>query len=259
MKRWLLLALLAAPAQAEICTYEGDTDYRGHASVRTEANTVGGVLTLRVTGRLTASPWRLWDVEYLGDEITTWRNGVLLSIATNGRYLVNGEVSRQQWDVFQPDPAGLMASRAQAKRIRDFRARYPSFAANWPTTAFGRDWLPGFSAAPPERRPDLDLLHPNPAVRTPLALAFYWVRFLPLDTSTVPVFLPGFKHDALVTEALTRQGNTWSMPLRHPAIGTGSSATATVEAGMLRRLTIEAHETLGDGAGSVTLKGCSSP
>ncbi len=259
MKRWLLLALLAAPARAEICTYEGETDYRGHATVRTEATTTAGVLTLRVTGRLTASPWRLWDVEYLGDEITTWRDGVLLSIATNGRYLVNGEISRQQWDVFRPGVTGLEASRAQAKRLRDFRVRYPSFAMHWPPSTFGRDWLPQFAAAPPERRVDLDLPHPSPALRTPLALAFYWVRFLPPGTASVPVFLPGFKHDALVTEALSHDNDTWHMKLRHPALGQESAAAAVVESGTLRRLTIEAHETLGGGIATTTLTGCSLP
>lgn len=255
----LLVSLLAltAPARAEVCTYEGDASYGGHVLVRTEASTAGGVLSLRVTGRLTASPWRLWNVEYFGDEITTWRDGVLRGIAANSRYLVNGGVKRQQWDVWKPEAGGLEASRAQAKREREFHTRYPSFAVHWPIAAFGRDWLPGFAAAPPERRPDLDLPHPNPALRTPLALAFYWIRFLPPGTSSVPVFLPGFKRDALVTEPLRYEGAAWHMPLHHPALGDQSSATAVIEGTMLRWLSIEAHETLGNGVAAVTLMGCS--
>ena len=261
MTRWLVLALCVVwlPALAEVCTYEGDASYQGHVSVRTEARTEGGLLTLRVTGRLVSSPWRLWDVEYLGDEITTWRGGVLQSIATNGRYWVNGGVNRQQWDVWTPGGAGLEASRVQAKRERDFKARYMRFAVHWPHAAFGREWLPSFATAAPERRPDLDLVHPSAGLRTPLALAFYWARFLPPGTASVPVFLPGFKRDSLVTEALSHDGNTWHMPLRHPALGTASSATAVVEGETLRRLSVDAQETLDSGTATVTLVGCAAP
>ncbi len=250
------LALAFRAHAMEICTYEGEASYRGHTIVRTEASMEASLLTLRVTGRLTTSPWRLWDVEYLGDEITTWRDGVLASIATNGRYLVNGAVQRQQWDVYRSGAGGLEDSRAQAKRVRDFSARYPGFAVYWPLSAFGQDWLPGFATAPPDRRPDLDLPHPSPALRTPLALAFYWVRYLPPDATAVPVFLPGFKRDALVTETVRRAGNSWTMPLRHPALGDATMAEAVVVDHHLRRFRIDAHETLGAGQATLSLVAC---
>ncbi len=33
---------------------------------------------------------------------------------------------------------------------------------------------------------------------SPLAMAFYWIRWLPRGGDEVPVFLPGFKADKLV-------------------------------------------------------------
>ncbi len=260
MMRGAVLAacLMAAPAAAETCSFVGETSYRGRVAVTAAATETGGVLTVHVTARMDAAPWRLWDVQFLAEEISQWRGGVLQSVAVNGRYSVNGSVKRQQWDVFVPGPGGLVASRVQAKRLSDFSRRHPAFAAHWSPADFGRPWLGEFPMAQPERRPDLDL--PRTAmpagVRTPLALAFYWSRFL--TPGPVPVFLPGWKRDARVDEAVSGGGGRWHMTLAHPALaGSASSwAEAQVTDGRLQRLTFEAHTPMGDGTGSVTALRC---
>ena len=259
IRAWLILCAVAGPAHAELCSYRGETSYRGHVTVQTLATQAAGMLTLHVTARLDATPWHLWSIEFLAEEISTWRAGVLEGVAVNGRYLSDGAIKRQQWDVFAPAGGALEARRMQAKRQSDFTKRYPAFAAVWPIAAFGAPWLSAFHAAPSERRPDLDLPAAArvPGLRTPMALAFYWSRFMPDGESAVPVFLPGWKRDALVTESVAGGGGMWRMELRHPTLSGPSWAEATVAGHVLRRVRFEAHSTYGDGTGAVDLLGCS--
>lgn len=263
MKAWAVLAmLLASPAgAAEVCSYAGRTSYSGHVAVRTEVSEAAGLTTVRVLARLDASPSWFWDVQYLADEISTWRGGVLQSVAVNGRYSVDGRPRRQQWDVFVRGQGGLQASRVQAKTAADFRRRHPGFMRHWDVAQFGGPWLADYAAAGPERRPDLDLPAGSmpPLLRTPFALAFHWSRFLPAGGEVVPVFLPGWKRDARVDAPVAPGADRrWRMALRHPALGRSgpSWAEAVVSAGRLRRITFEVRAPVGDGQGWVDLVGC---
>ena len=255
--RWLLAALLlAGPAQGEVCRFQGAASYAGRIAVQVATTEAAGLLTVDVTARLDAAPWRLWDVQFLAQEISTWRGSVLQSVAVNGRYSANGTPRRQQWDVFTLGPAGLLATRAQAKTLGDFRKRYPSFVRVWDPARFAEPWLAAFPATQSERRPDLDLLPVPPGVRTPFALAFHWVRTLP--PGPVPVFLPGWKRDALVEETLTSVPAGLRMALRHPAIGAGpawAEVTLTPDR-HIARLTFDVHAPAGEGAGWIAAAGC---
>ena len=250
------------PAQAaEVCRYAGFASHRGQATVQTEVTSAGGLLTVNVLARLTAAPWRLWEIQFLAQEVSTWRNGELQSVAVNGRYSVNGRAKRQQWDVFARTPDGLQATRVQAKTLRDFARRHPAFAVHWDPAQFGRAWLADYPAAQPERRTDLDL--PRAAMpagtRTPFALAFYWSRWLPAAGGTVPVFLPGWKRDARLDAPVTPVApGRWRMALRHPALdGASSWAEAAVSADhRLLRLTFDVRAPAGDGQGWVDGTGC---
>jgi hypothetical protein len=262
----LLAALSLAPAQAaELCRYAGMTSYSGQVAVRTEASEARGITTLDVTVRLDAKPWWFWTIQYLAQEITTWRAGELQSVAVNNRYIVNGRPSRQQWDVFARGPDGLLASRVQSRSLPEFRRRHPAFAGHWDPGRFGQPWLPDYPAAQPERRPDLELAQAAmpPRMRTPLALAFYWSRWLPDAGGTVPVFMPGWKRDARldaqVAPAAPQVAPTrWRMALRHPALGDApSSAEAVVSADhQLLRLSFDVHASAGSGQGWVDRTEC---
>ncbi len=260
----LIAALWCLPAAhaAEVCLYNGRTSYSGHAAVRTEVAEANGLTTVDVTARLDAKLGWFWAIQYLAEEISTWRVGELQSVAVNNRYSVNGRVKRQQWDVFTRGPDGLAASRVQSKTLEEFRTRHPAFAAHWEPGAFGQAWLPDYPAAKPERRPDLDLATAAmpPHVRTPYALAFYWSRFLPAAGGTVPVFMPGWKRDARLDALATPAGaGRWRLALRHPALdgGAPSWAEAVVSADhRLSRLSFDIHASAGDGQGWVDQAGC---
>lgn len=259
-----LFLLAASPGlAAEVCQYAGATSQSGRVAVRTEVSEASGLVTVAVAVRLDASPWRLWDVQVLAEEISSWRGGELRSVAVNNRYIVNGRPRRQQWDVFTRGPDGLVASRVQAKTLADFRKRHPAFAVHWDMARFGQPWLADYPAAQPERRPDLDLgraalpLQP----RTPLALAFHWSRWLPAAERTVPVFLPGWKRDAALDASVQPAGpdGRWRITLRHPALDRAqpSWADAVVSPDhQLRRLTFDIHAAAGDGQGWVDLVSC---
>ena len=104
-----------------------------------------------------------------------------------------------------------------------------------------------------------------PQTRTPYALAFYWSRWLPAASATVPVFMPGWKRDARfdaqVAPAQTAQPaapGRWRMVLQSPALGTGpSSAEATVSADhRLLRLSFDVHAAAGTGQGWLEQTDC---
>ena len=256
------LACLAAPAgAAEVCEFAGVASHKARIAVRTEAAEAAGLLTVRILARLDAEPW-LWSLRYLMEEISTWRGGELQSVAVNSRYILDGRVRRQQWDVLVRGPAGLQAQRVQGTSLAEFQRRHPAFAAQWDPAQFGQPWLASYPAAGPERRTDLDLGGAGlaPGVRTPLALAFHWSRTLPPGGGVVPVFLPGWKRDARVDEAVQATPGRWRMALRHPALGgAGSWAEASVAPDhRLLRLAFQVQARAGSGEGWVDLVGCSA-
>jgi hypothetical protein len=151
----------------------------------------------------------LFHVHYLTQEITTWRGGRLEMVAVNTRYLIGNRLIRQQWDVFQRAHGGFEAHRIEGgKTLAEFRRQFPLFAQHWDPATFGQPWLGDFQRASPQRRRDLDLKQadPSPALQAPLALAFYWDRWLPRGTVDIPVFLPGFKHDRVAELTVATQG-----------------------------------------------------
>lgn len=183
----------------ETCRYSGTTSYEGRVSVQTTASSAAnGGVTVDVAARVTAKSFGLIDWQYLYQEIGTWRDGELQSIGVNHRYSVLGAIRRQQWDLFRRTPGGMQAWRVQAKTLADFETKHPGFVRHWSPASFGENWLPDYASAPPERRPDLDLPQGSmpPGLGTPLLLAFYWVRWAGDAERTVPVFLPGFKHNS---------------------------------------------------------------
>jgi hypothetical protein len=204
-------------------------------------------------------------VHYSLEEISTWRSGQLESVAVNSRYLVGEHIVRQQWDEFQRGVDGLQAHRVQAKTLADFRLRHPGFVRYWDPATFGQAWLHDYQAASPERRADLDLRGaPLPSgLRSPLAMAFYWVRWLPRGSQDVPVFLPGFKTERLVdlpvTSATSASGTLLRAPLRYPALrdSPASTATALISPDQhLLRIEFELHTLQGSGRGLIDQEGC---
>ncbi len=260
----LLPTLLPIPAgAAEVCHYEGTASHSGRIAVRTEVSSAGGLTTVDATLALTASMW-LFDVQYLMQETTTWRGGEMQGIAVNTRYLLDGRIKRQQWDVWARGPAGLEARRIQGKSLDDMARQHAAFAAHWPVAAFGQPWLADWERAAPDRRTDLDLHPAPPGVRTPLALAFYWSRWLPRAGGGVPVFLAGFKRDVLAgmafgPAAAGGTGEVWRAPLHHAALDVrpASAVAAWVSADAhLQQLAFEVHAPLGSGEGVVRASGC---
>ena len=257
-----LLALSLVPARAaEVCRYAGMTSYSGRAAVQAEASEAQGVTTVDVTARLDAKYLLFWNIQYLAEEISTWRAGELQSVAVNNRTIINGRPSRQQWDVFTRGPDGLLASRVQSRSLSEFRRRHPAFAGHWDPARFGQSWLPDYPAAQPERRTDLDLVRTDmpPRTRTPYALAFYWSRWLPDAGGTVPVFMPGWKRDARLDAQVAPAGpGRWRMALRHPGLGAAPSLAEAVVSPdhQLLRLSFDVHAAAGSGQGWVDRTEC---
>jgi hypothetical protein len=267
---WLCIAILQPfrhlGRAAEICRFDGTTDYAGHVAVTTDAASVGNTVRVDVTLRFEAITSFWLHVHYLVEEISVWRDGTLLRLDANTRYMLGGHVVRQQWDDFRATQGGLQAYRIEGKRPAEFRRQHPRFAKFWDLQTFGRDWLHDCALASPDRRPDLDFRHlpQSGAVRSPFTLAFYWVRFLHPGAQAAQIFLPGFKADKLAGIALTpvadQGGILWRAGLHHPYLSAApaSSATARITGdGYLRLLTFELHGSAGSAGGSLHLAGCS--
>ena len=263
----------AGAAASEVCRFEGTTSHAGRVGVTAVVTTAAdGQTVVDVALSLRASVWWVFGVQYLAEEVSTWRNGALLGVAVNNRTLADGRVVRQQWDVFNQGSTGLQGWRVQAKTLAEFRHKHPSFVRHWNPASFGGAWLQDYAAAGPERRPDLDLRRAATppgfwqGLRTPLAMAFYWARWLPPAGEAVPVFLPGFKRDARADLAVapsvappTGAWQLWRAWLRHPALdaSTPSEADAWVTPDRhLLALAFNVHARQGDARGTVRALGC---
>jgi hypothetical protein len=273
--RFLTVMVLAIPfsvtgaSAREVCRFTGTTDYSGRVAIVSDVTSSGSVTTVDVTVTFEAKPHFWLPVRYLIQEISTWRAGELQSVAVNNRYLVAGMVIRQLWDDFQRTPdgnqsGGMQGRRVQGKNVGEFRQKHPGFARHWDAAVFGQPWLQDYPAAPPERRADLDLGPPlPPGLRSPFAMAVYWVRWLPRGGETVPVFLPGFKADKLaqlpVTGTAAADGMHWQAPLNYFALQDGAPSTAiawTSPDQHLLQLTFDVHGAQGSARGSIHQDGC---
>ena len=221
----VLAPLCAGSAFAsETCHFAGTTDYDGHVAATTNVAASGDITTVDVDVTFDATMMYLFHTRYLVQEISTWRSGELQGVALNTRYLVDDQIIRQQWDLFQRGPDGLQGRRVQAKNLEDFRQQHPGFTQHWDPATFGQPWLQDYPSASSERRTDLDLKGPPlpPVLRSPLATAFYWIRWLPRTGQEMSVFLPGFKKDRLVKLAITGHssaaGAEWFAPLHYPTL-----------------------------------------
>ncbi len=257
----ILATLVACAARAETCRFSGTTSHDGRLTARVETVETDGLLTVDVTLEFRISAW-VSEYRYLGQEISTWRGGDLLSLAVNQRSLSGSDIVRQQWDVFTRSGDTLLASRVQAKRLAEFRQRHPGFVRHWPTANFGQAWLADYARAAPERRPDLDL--PAAGITTPFAYAFYWSRFLPLSGTTATVVLPGFKQNKLTRlafgPAATGDGwHRWATPLQHPGLDSSppSLAAAWVSpSGYLLKLGMDVSTAWATGRATIQADGC---
>ena len=104
-----------AASAAEICHFTGSTDYDGHVAVRTNVTESDGVTRVDAIAKFEATTMFLFRIHYLLEEVSTWRDGELQSIAVNSRYLVGDRVVRQSWDNFNRGSDGLRAYRVQGK------------------------------------------------------------------------------------------------------------------------------------------------
>ena len=148
--------------------------------------------------------------------------------------------------------------------LADLHRRHPGFVQHWDPTSFGQPWLRDFPSAPPERRNDLDL-HASPlpaALRSPLALAFYWVRWLPPVGQDVPVFLPGFKGERLVevrvVPAPAAAGIVWHAVLHYTSLSERQPSTASALVSPdehLMQIAFELHTVHGSGRGEIDQQG----
>jgi hypothetical protein len=269
--RLLLTCMSAAPpctaeaSASEVCRFGGTTDGAGHVAITTDVAAMNGVTRIEVEMTFETTGMFWLPIHYLVDEISTWQMGEMEGVAVNTRYLVGDHIVRQQWDTFQRGPDGLQAHRVQAKTFADFRHRHPGFVQHWDPATFGSPWLQDYQSASSERRADLDLkATPLPSgLRPPLAMAFYWVRWLQHDGQDVPIFLPGFKADQLaevpIAGAAAVGGQLWRAPLHYPALSErpASSATAlTSSDGHLLQLAFEVHGSFGSAHGTIRQQGC---
>ena len=270
---WPLLAFIAA-AQAcsahasanERCRYIGTTDHAGHVAVTTDARATGGVTTVDVALAFEATPMLWIHIHYLLEEVSTWRAGVLESVAVNNRYSVGDHIVRQQWDDFDRGTDGLQARRVQAKTLAEFRSRYPAFVPHWDPATFGSPWIADYASASPERRPDLDLagfasvraalsarlgllLGPVPAARRP-------------GRAGVPARLQGRAPRGPAHPGVPSRRDMWRAPLRYTALSGTPPSTATAWTswdGHLLQLAVELHTSRGSGRGLIRQEACGEP
>jgi hypothetical protein len=266
----LLVGVVAAQfftvgASAEVCRFSGTTNHDGHVAVTSAVDAADGVTKVDVAVAFDTTAMFWFHIHYLVEEISTWRARQMESVAVNTRYLVGDHIIRQQWDAFQRTKDGLQARRVQAKTLADFRRSHPGFVQHWDPATFGSPWLQDYQYASPERRADLDLkTSPLPSgLSSPLAMAFYWIRWLPGGGQNAPIFLPGFKVDQLVdvpiTAAASPAGLLRRASIKYAALSKAPASTATAltsSDGRLLQLAFDVHEPAGSAFGQLHQEGC---
>ena len=75
-----------AASAAEICHFTGSIDYDGRVAVRTNVTESDGVTRVGATAKFEATIMFLFRIHYLLEEVSTWRDGELQSIAVNSRH-----------------------------------------------------------------------------------------------------------------------------------------------------------------------------
>ncbi len=263
-----LLGTVTARA-SEFCRFAGTTDHSGRIEVTTNVNArvTDGTTTVDVIVHFIATPWPLVHIRYLMEEVSTWKSDQLQSVATNNRYLVDGHIVRQIWERFDRGTTGLEAYRLQGKTLDDFRRKYPAFVRHWGAANFSQPWIQDYRLAGAERRPDLDLPASSvgPDLRSPLALAFYWSRWIPRSGQAATVFLPGFKKNKRLDLTIgagepSRYGQqVWQTSIRYPALGSAHASTAKVWVSTDRHLmqlagSVQSGSYAGDGL--IRQEGC---
>ncbi len=256
---------MSGPAAADMCRFAGTTEPTGQISVRADVTARDGAIRVDVAAVYHTTTLFWIDVQYMVEEVSVWRAGRLETVGANTRYLLGGKVIRQTWDVFRRDRDALRGYRVQGKVLADFGSKFPGFVQHWDPANFGQPWLDDYQTAPPERRADLDLDSPPPSEGrlTPLAFAFYWIRWLPPGHRNVSVFLPGFKADKAVDLPIRAEdsagGTLWQMPLRYRALNAAQASTATVRLSPdrhIQQLAMDVHALRGSGTGLLTQQGC---
>ena len=269
----LIVALSTGHASAaETCRFVGTTDYDGQLVIEATSTQADGAIRVDVRLQLDARPLPLIHTHYLMQEISTWRLDGLAQVAVNSRYSFNDRIIRQQWDVYNRVAEGrrvadgLDAYRVQGKRLADFQRHHPGFVAHWDPATFAVPWLQDYDRAAAERRPDLDLRHDMTSVRPPLALAFYWLRWLPRQGEVVPVFLPGFKEQKLAelavapaSEAPAAGQSGWQAPLHYPGLSLSRPSVASARTSSNRHLLelyLDMHGVDHSARGTIRQAGC---
>ena len=272
MRRLLAACILLVPSArtqaAERCTFSGTTDYGGRLRIAADSGTVGGRTGIDVRLELDATPLPLIHTRYLMEEISSWRQDGIEQVAVNDRYSVDGHIVRQQWDVYDRAADGLHAFRVQGHRSGEFGRQHPGFMRFWNPDRFGQPWLGDYPASTDARRPDLDLHQDPSAVRTPLALAIYWLRWLPPQGGVVPLFLPGFKEQKLVRLAIgplpgQQPGRVsgWTAPIAYPYLSPTRPSAAfawTSSDHHVRQLSFDLHGVEHSARGVIHEDGCSN-
>ena len=267
-KRTILTVLLAGmfaavgARAAEVCHFAGTTDFAGHVSATSDVSIVNGTTTVNVIARFDATWLVLFHVHYRTQELSTWRGGQLEMVAVNNRYLLGNHVVRQQWDVFQHAAGGFEAHRIEGKTRAEFGRQFPRFAWHWDPATFGQSWLRDFWRVSPQRRHDLDLKEADVsiALQSPLALAFYWDRWLPWRSADVPVFLPGFKHDRVANLVVGAQGSdVRTASVLYPALSQTQPSMVTawgVPGRQVTQLALDLHTRGRTAEGVIRQQGC---
>jgi len=259
--------LASAGWASETCRYTGATSYDGQIRLETIAATANGETTVDVRTWVSAKSFGFVGWRYWLEEISVWRDGEVRSIAVNNRYAFAGRVIRQSWDVFDAGPDGLAARRLEGKTAAEFSERHPGFASHWDPDAFGMPWVADYANGGADRRSDLDLAKSAmpPGFGPPLALAFYWSRWVGPDGQKAAVFLPGFKRDSRADISVVSVGvegdgtRHFRSALRHPQLSQteASSGDAWIAADhRLTRVTFDAHGADGSAHGDVHLDSC---
>ena len=270
---WLRIALILTATAAnaiaeETCLFSGKTDYGGRLNVVEGSSTAGEETKIDVRLQLNATPLPFVHTHYVMEEISSWSQNGIEQVAVNDRYSFDGHIVRQQWDVYNRSADGLLAFRVQGKRSAQFRRQHPDFMQFWDPEMFGKPWLAQYPYSTQARRPDLDLHYDPTRVRTPLALAFYWLRWLPRQGSTVPLFLPGFKEQKLVNLAIgptsdrgTGGASGWRAPIEYPDLSPTRPSTALAWTSVDRhvlQLVFDLHGVEHSARGFLKADGCSS-